>query len=162
MRLFLFFRHCETVQISHFSRNFFSAPPINFSFDILQQNGCSKNPKGSPPFTFFGTMRLTGDFKKKFEKKLGKFFSSIFSFLRTFVVSSCRKSDFRVLLSLRYAPTWAVPGLFVFFSKIFCADFGRSRLVHVCEGTGKTKGSSAIGFLSVLNFFLFFKTKIPL
>ena len=26
-------------------------------FDILQQNGCSKNPKWSP-FTFFGTMRL--------------------------------------------------------------------------------------------------------
>ena len=32
-------------------------PPFNY-FDILQQNGRSKNPKGSP-FTFFGTMRLT-------------------------------------------------------------------------------------------------------
>ena len=35
-------------------------------FPILQKNGCSKTPKG-PPFTFFGTTRLTGD-KKKFKK----------------------------------------------------------------------------------------------
>ena len=39
-------------------------------------------------------------------------FPSIFSFLRAFVVSSRRKSGFRVLLSLRYG-----------------ADLGRSRLV---------------------------------
>ena len=38
-------------------------PPFNF-FDILQQNGCSKNSKGLPSFTLFDTMRLTGDFKK--------------------------------------------------------------------------------------------------
>ena len=49
--------------------------------------------------------------KKKF-KKIRKFFFSIFSFLRAFVVSSCRKSGFRVFLSLRYD-----------------ADLGRSRLV---------------------------------
>ena len=68
--------------------------------------------KSVPPFTFFGTMRLTGNFEKKFKKKFGIFFS-IFSFLRTFVVSSCRKSGFRVFLSrLRYG-----------------ADLGRSRLV---------------------------------
>ena len=61
-----------------------------------------KIPK-RPPFTFFGTMRLTGNF-------LGIFFS-IFSFLRAFVVSSCRKSGFRFRV-LDMAPTWAVPGLF--------------------------------------------------
>ena len=61
-------------------------------------------------------MRLTGNFEKKFQKKfqkkIRKFFFSIFSFLRAFVVSSCRKSGFRVFLSLRYG-----------------ADLGRSRLV---------------------------------
>ena len=40
-------------------------------FSILQNNGCSKTPKG-PPFTFFGTMRLTGD--QKIEKKFQIFF----------------------------------------------------------------------------------------
>ena len=39
--------------------------PLHF-FSILQKNVCSKTPKG-PPFTFFGTMRLTGD-QKNFEK----------------------------------------------------------------------------------------------
>ena len=65
-------------------------------------------------FTFFGTMRLTGNFKK-FSKKNSDFFFSIFSFLRAFVVSSCRKNGFRfrVFLSLRYG-----------------ADLGRSRLVY--------------------------------
>ena len=47
--------------------NFFKClqriPPFIF-FSILPKNGCSKNPRGPPPFTFFGTMRLTGDFKK--------------------------------------------------------------------------------------------------
>ena len=48
-------------------------PPTFFS--ILQNKGCSKNPK-DPPFTFFGTMRLTGDqklSKKILEKKFGFF-----------------------------------------------------------------------------------------
>ena len=36
--------------------------PLQF-FSILQENGCSKTLKG-PPFTFFGTVRLTGDQKK--------------------------------------------------------------------------------------------------
>ena len=65
-------------------------------------------------FTFFGTMRLTGNFKK-FSKKNSEFFFSFFSFLRAFVVSSCRKNGFRfrVFLSLRYG-----------------ADLGRSRLVY--------------------------------
>ena len=51
-------------------------PPSFFS--ILQKNGCSKTSKG-PPFTFFGTMRLTGD-QKTFEKKIQKidFFFNFF------------------------------------------------------------------------------------
>ena len=86
-----FFRHSETVQISHFFRNFFIAPkgpPINFCNRMDDQ----KIPN-CPPFTFFGTMRLTGDLKK-FRKKFGKFFSSIFSFLRAFVVSAVEKLVF--------------------------------------------------------------------
>ena len=71
-----------------------------------------KKSQRVPPFTFFNPMRLTGDLFKRIRKKFGKMFSSIFSFLRAFVVSSCRKSGFRVLLSLRYG-----------------ADLGRSLLV---------------------------------
>ena len=47
-------------------------------FDILQQNECYKILKG-PFFTFFGTMRLSGNFKKNSEN-----FFSIFSFKRPF------------------------------------------------------------------------------
>ena len=64
MRLFgfvrLFFRLCET-----FFRNFLNVPKkSSFQFfDILQQNECYKTLKG-PFFTFFGTMRLSGNFKE--------------------------------------------------------------------------------------------------
>ena len=50
-----------------------------------------KIPRG-PPFTFFGTVRPTGDFKK-IRKKSG-FFFSIFSFLRGLVVFDCGKAVF--------------------------------------------------------------------
>ena len=80
-------------------------------FDILQQNGCSKNPKASPLLYFLALCDLP-ETSKKFRKKIWKIFSSIFSFLRAFVVSSCRTSGFRVFLSLWYG-----------------ADLGRSRLV---------------------------------
>ena len=96
MSLSPLFRHCETVQISHFFPIFFlllQMVPHQFLIfcNIID---VQKIPKG-PPFTFFGTMRLTGNFKKDFEKN-SEIFSSIFSFLRAFVVSSCRKSGFRV------------------------------------------------------------------
>ena len=111
MRLSSFFRHCET--------DFF---PIFFLFltsifDILQQNGCSKNPKASPLLHFSALCDLLETSKKNSKKKFG-FFFSIFSFLRAFVVSSCRKSGFRfrVFLSLRYG-----------------ADLGRSRFVSGCS-----------------------------
>ena len=42
----------------------------------LEKNGCSKTPKG-PPFTFSGTMRLTGD-QKNFKKNTKK--SDFFQF----------------------------------------------------------------------------------
>ena len=102
MRLSSFFRHCET----DFSEFFFFLPSI---FDILQQNGCSKNPKASPLLHFLALCDLPEPSKKS------EFFFSIFSFLRAFVVSSRRKSGFRfrVFLSLRYG-----------------ADLGRSRLVY--------------------------------
>ena len=95
---FHFFWHYETSP----------SPP---ALDILQQNGCSKNPKGSP-FHIFRHYATYRRLQKKFEKKFGKIFSSIFSFLRAFVVSSCRKSGFRVLSNLRYG-----------------ANLGRSQLV---------------------------------
>ena len=90
-----------------------------------------------PPFTFFGTMRLTGNFEKNFKRKIRKFFSSIFIFLRAFVVSSCRKSGFRVFLSLRYGAGLfiisAVAGIllksqkFNFFSVNSCRDTEKFR-----------------------------------
>ena len=86
-----------------FFRIFFIVRPINLWYFATEW--MFKKSQSVPPFTFFGTMRLTGNFKK-----IRKFFFSIFSFLRAFVVSSCRKSGFRfrVFLSLRYGA-----GLFV-------------------------------------------------
>ena len=73
-----------------------------------------KIPK-RPPFYIFRHYATYRKLQKKFEKK-SEFFFSIFSFLRDFVVSSCRSCKsgfrFRVFLSLRYG-----------------ADLGRSRLV---------------------------------
>ena len=96
MRLSSFFRHCET----DFFRIFLIVPPINLIF--CNRMDVQKIPK-RPPFTFFGTMRLTGNFKK-ISKKIGFFSIFSFCFLRAFVVSSCRKIGFRfrVFLSLRY------------------------------------------------------------
>ena len=68
--------------------------------------------KKRPPFYIFRHYATYRKLRKKNSKKIRKFFSSIFSFLRAFVVSSCRKSGFRVFLSLRYG-----------------ANLGRSRLV---------------------------------
>ena len=65
-----------------------------------------KIPK-RPPFYIFRHYATYRKLQKNSEKKFGIFFS-IFSFLRAFVVSSCRKNGFRVFLSLRYG---AVPGL---------------------------------------------------
>ena len=89
MRLSSFFRHCET----DFFPKFFYCSSHQFLI-FCNRMDVQKIPK-RPPFTFFGTMRLTGNFKK-IPKKNSEFFFSIFSFLRAFVVSSCRKSGFRL------------------------------------------------------------------
>ena len=113
---FHFFRHYETFPLFSSLRDCSNFPffsefflllqrvPHQF-FDILQQNGYSKNLKGSPFYIFLCELPETS------KKNSKKSFSSIFSFLRAFVVSRCRKSGFRVLLSLRYG-----------------ADLSRSRL----------------------------------
>ena len=110
MRLSSFFRHCET----DFLRIFYCSSHQFLIF--CNRIDVQKIPK-RPPFTFFGTMRLTGTFKKV-SKKIRNFFSQFLVFLRAFVVSSCRKSGFRfrVFLSLRYG-----------------AELGRSRLVEICS-----------------------------
>ena len=107
MRLSSFFRHCDTDFFPKFFKLFL--PSI---FDILQQNGCSKNPKASPLLHFLALC----DFRKpetseKIPKKIRKFFFSIFSFLRALLSPVVEKV---VFLSLRYV-----------------ADLGRSRLVLV-------------------------------
>ena len=122
MRLSPFFGTVRLFKFLIFFRNFFIAPkgpPSIFFFNILQQYfGCSKNPKGSflLHFWHYATYwRL----QNKFRKKFGKIFSSIFSFMRTFVVSSCRKSGFRVILSLRYGVDLDRSGLFPFSANSF-------------------------------------------
>ena len=62
-------------------------------FDILQQNGCSKNSKAYPLLHFSALCDLP-ETSKKFREKNSEIFFSIFSFLRAFVVSSCRKMVF--------------------------------------------------------------------
>ena len=62
-----------------------------------------------PPFYIFRHYATYRKLQKNFEKT--EFFFSIFSFLRAYVVSSCRKSGFR-FRALDMASTWAVPGLF--------------------------------------------------
>ena len=56
-----------------------------------------KIPKG-PPFHIFWHYATYWTLQKKSEF----FFSQFLIFLRAFVVSSCKKSGFRVFLSLRY------------------------------------------------------------
>ena len=113
MRLSSFFRHCETVQNSDFFPIFFIVPPSILIF--CNRMDVQKNPKGSP-FLHFSALCDLPETSKKISKKIRNFFFSVFSFLRAFVVSSCRKSCFRVFLSLRYG-----------------ANLGRSRLVIISK-----------------------------
>ena len=75
-------------------------------------------------------MRLTG------EKKIRNIFSSTFSFLRAFVVSSCRKSGFQVLLSVRYGADMGRSGVFVHLVNV--------RIV--CEHASHLKGYKRYDF----------------
>ena len=85
--------------------------PLHF-LSILQKNGCSKILKG-PPFTFFGTVLLTGD-QKHFEKKIAKIriFFNFFPHAGTVEENTCHFEVLLLFLSLRYG-----------------AYMGRSRLV---------------------------------
>ena len=105
MRLSPCFRHCETVQISHFFPRFFYYPkrsPINFLI-FCNRMDVQKTPKGPHVYIFWHYATY---------QRLQKIFFSFFSFLRAFVVASCRKSGFRVLLSLRYGSDLGRSGLF--------------------------------------------------
>ena len=79
--------------------------------------------KSVPPFTFFGTMRLTGNFEKKIQKK---FFSQ---FLVSWEL---------LLFFLKRVPNspilWHFEVLLLFLSLRYGADLGRSRLVCLCFG----------------------------
>ena len=75
MRLFkilIFFQ--KFFRLPYFFQNFFNVPKASSFqfFDILQQNECYKILK-CPFITFFGTMRLDGNFKKI--EKIRKIFS---------------------------------------------------------------------------------------
>ena len=118
--------------------------PLHFFF-ILQNNGCSKTPKG-PPFTFFGTMRFTGDQKKS--KKNQKIFFQFFSHAGT-----------------KKANTWHFEILLLFLSLRYGADLGRSRLVSSSNGlrTGPpasanliTKNYTVLRIFRLCEYFLFF------
>ena len=79
---------------------------------------CKNSPR-APPFTFFGTMRLTGDQKiQKFQKKIRDFF---FNFCPHAGTVEENTLNFEVLLLFwrlfAMAPTWAVPGL-LFYTKL--------------------------------------------
>ena len=106
MRLSSFFRHCQ----NDFFPNFFYCSSHQFLI-FCNRMDVQKIPKRPPFLQYYATYRKL---QKKFKKNNSEIFP-IFSFLRAFVFSSCRKSgfSFRVFLSLRYG-----------------ADLGRSRLVR--------------------------------
>ena len=99
-------RHCETVQISHIFFEIFYCSPVNF--DILQQNGCSKNRKGSPLLHFLALCDLP-ETSKKFRKKFPQFLV----FWELLLSSVVEKVVFESYLALDMTPTWAVPGLLI-------------------------------------------------
>ena len=74
--------------------------------------------KKRPPFTFFGTMRLTGNFEKKFQKKN---FSQFLVFWELLLFFLKRVPNSPIL--------WHFEVLLLFLSLRYGADLGRSRLV---------------------------------
>ena len=120
-----FFWHYETFPLFSalwdyltFSRNFFIVPVINF--DFLQQNGCSKNPKGSPLSHFLALCDLLETSKKS--KKNSELFSQFLVFWELLLSPVVEKVVFESFWALDMASTWAVPGVFgVMVSPIFGA-----------------------------------------
>ena len=99
---------CALIQLMHIYQ--FLPYVLSTSFSTHSKRRLTWDKKASP-FYIFRYYATYWKLRKKISKKI-RFFFSIFSFLRAFVVSSCRKSGCRVFLSLRYG-----------------ADLGRSRLV---------------------------------
>ena len=134
MRLSSFFRHCET----DFFPKFFYCSSHQFLI-FCNRMDAQKIPK-RPPFYIFWHYTFYRKLQKKISRKKSEFFFPIFSFLRAFVVSSCRKSGFRfrVFLSLRYG-----------------ADLGRSRLLF----NFRTKGENLTRNLSFKEKYWYQKLK---
>ena len=65
--------------------------------------------KKRPPFTFFGTMRLTGNFEKKIRKEIRKFFSQFLVFWELLLSPGVEKVAFESFWALDMAPTWPFP-----------------------------------------------------
>ena len=108
---FPLFRHCETVQISHFFPNFFYCSPHQFLI-FCNRMEVQKIPKG-PPFHIFWHYATYWTLQKKFRKKIGIFFS-IFNFFWELLLSPVvEKVVFESFWALDMAPTWSVPGLFL-------------------------------------------------
>ena len=109
-------------------------------FDILQQNGCSKNPKGSRFYIFrhYATYRKL---QKYFEKISENFFPHFLVFWELLLSPVVEKVVFESYWALDTAPTWAVPGLFLLFSlTLFVPLFGTE--VNRFSGNLAVAGSS--------------------
>ena len=72
----------------------FQKGPLHL-FIFCNKRDVRKIPKG-PPFTFFGTMRLTGDFKKSSKENSVNFLSICFSFFRHSATSFRQKTSAKV------------------------------------------------------------------
>ena len=106
MRLFPFFGTVRLFKFLSFSELFIApkGPPSIFLI-FCNRIYVQKIPKG-PPFYIFRHYATYRRLQKKNWKKNSS------SFLRAFVVSSCRKKvGFESYWALDMAPTWAVPGL---------------------------------------------------
>ena len=127
----LHFRHCDTVQKSHFFRKLFNVSkwsPFNF-FEILQQTGFSKRPK-CPRFyklrhceIFLNDLFSTCDIFRR--KKLGeKLFPSLVEHKKAFF--GCLSEPF-------IKTSWHILKTLRFLSLRYSANFRRSRLVSICR-----------------------------
>ena len=112
MRFSPFFGTVRLFKLLIFPRIFFIAPKVPHEFfDILQQNGCSKNPKGSP-FCIFRHYATYRRLQKNFEKNSEKFFPQFLVIWELLLSSVVEKLVFESYWALDMAPTWALPGLF--------------------------------------------------
>ena len=114
-----FFSACNFGFVRLFSQIFLmtpKGPPFNF-FDILITEWTFKKSQRVPPFTFFGTMRLTGD--KKISKKISVKFFSFFFHNFDIVRLLLDEKRFRLYFFWSFAAEWVLKNTkrspFVFF-----------------------------------------------